>query len=134
MEYTEPMRQQIPAPVVALVAEFAAEHETHATLDGLFMHAEAPGEPPEGSKHTKALEWLRRTNRDSSVDPLRVLGRIVEEWMETEPKPSFYGPAADTILGFARDSRASWRSTGCSTCGEGRSPRGEHRQAGRFRN
>jgi len=75
------MRQEIPAAVLALAAELVSERETHATLDSLFTYAGAPGDPPEGSKHAKALAWLRRVNKESS-DPLKVLGRILEGYMD----------------------------------------------------
>lgn len=45
---------------MGVVAEIIANSETHASMDSLFLYAEAPGDPPEGSKHVKALEWLRR--------------------------------------------------------------------------
>lgn len=47
------------------------------------MYAAAPGDPPDGSKHVKALEWLRRVNKDETVDPLTVLGKLIEGYMET---------------------------------------------------
>lgn len=79
------MRPEIPAPVIAACAEVLSQRTTHASLDNLFMHAGAPGDPPEGSKWVKAQEWLRRINRDQSVHPLKILGRIVEAYMEEEP-------------------------------------------------
>lgn len=75
------MNKLIPAPVLALVAEFVAEQETHASLDSLFTYAEASGEPPAGSKPVKALSWLRATNK-SHPEPLAVLGRIIHQYME----------------------------------------------------
>ena len=81
------MNQGIPAAVIALTAELASSRETHATLDSLFTYAGAPGDPPEGSKHAKALAWLRRTNKEAQ-DPLRVLGRILEAYMEQVLDPS----------------------------------------------
>lgn len=75
------MRPLIPAAVLALTAELSSLRETHATLDSLFTYAGAPGDPPEGSKHAKALAWLRRTNGEAS-NPLQVLGRILEGYME----------------------------------------------------
>jgi len=81
------MRQQIPAAVLALTAELASERETHATLDSLFTYADAPGDPPVGSKHAKALAWLRRANRESP-DPLRVLGRVLEGYMDEVLDPN----------------------------------------------
>ena len=81
----------IPTYVISVVAEIIAEFETHATLDSLFMYAEAPGEPPEGSKATKSLEWLRRINKDSDSKKLTILGRLIENYMEVDldEKPSF---------------------------------------------
>ena len=77
------MLQLIPTPVLSVVASVCAIRETHVALDGLFAYADAPGEPPDGSKPVKALAWLRRTNRDSSADPLAVLGKMIEGHMET---------------------------------------------------
>ena len=80
------MRRLIPAPVLAVCAEIISNRETHASLDNLFMYAGAPGDPPEGSKWVKAQEWLRRVNTDESVlQPLRILGRLIEAYMEEDP-------------------------------------------------
>jgi hypothetical protein len=54
-------------------------------MNKLFSYAKAPGEPPEGSKLTKAQDWLRRINTDESCDPLEVLGFLIESYMEPEP-------------------------------------------------
>jgi hypothetical protein len=78
------MRHTIPASIIATVAEMVSARETHATLDSLFMYAGAPGDPPDGSKKTKALEWLRRINKDMSVTPLEVLGRLIEAYMDED--------------------------------------------------
>ena len=76
------MRRIIPAPVLSVCAEIVAQRETHATLNRLFLYAGAPGDPPNGSKDAKALEWLRITNKDNSVQPLDVLGRLIENYMK----------------------------------------------------
>lgn len=81
------MRKRIPAPVISAVAYVVSERETHASLDSLFMHAGASDDPPCGSKHAKALEWLRRVNRDESVDPLEVLGAIIEGYLDEDLVP-----------------------------------------------
>lgn len=78
------MRHRIPSPVLAVCADFLATYETHASLDSLFTYAGAPGEPPVGSKHIKALAWLRLINQDESLKPLEMLGRIIEHHMEEE--------------------------------------------------
>jgi hypothetical protein len=81
------MTKNIPAPVIAITSELVSQFETHATLDSLFMHAGAPGDPPEESKHAKSLTWLRRTNRTEGVNPLEVLGLIIENYMDQESDP-----------------------------------------------
>ena len=78
------MKSQIPASVIAVVAEITSSRETHATLDSLYMYAGAPGEPPEGSKHAKALALLRLVNKEDSIEPFEVLGQIIEGYMEEE--------------------------------------------------
>lgn len=83
------MSKPIPTPLVALVAELCAEQETHASLNSLFMYAEATGEPPEGSKQVKAQSWLRITNKEHA-DPLAVLGRILEHYLEAPEVASGY--------------------------------------------
>jgi len=81
------MRPVIPAPVMSVCAEIAANRETHATLDSLFTYAGASGDPPAGSKPAKALEWLRITNKDESSKPLDVLGKLIENYMEAPLDP-----------------------------------------------
>jgi hypothetical protein len=81
------MRHLIPAPVLSVCAEIAASRETHATLDSLFTYAGAPGEPPPGSKPAKALAWLRIANKDENINPLDVLGRLIENYMESPLDP-----------------------------------------------
>jgi hypothetical protein len=76
------MRSLIPAPVLSVCADVAAKRETHASLDSLFTYAGAPGDPPPGSKPAKAQAWLRATNKDKSTNPLDVLGRLIENYME----------------------------------------------------
>lgn len=78
------MRRPIPAPVIAALSDVLPEVETHAGLTSLFLHAGAPGDPPEGNKQIKVQEWLRRVNRDESVNPLEVLGLLIEPVMEAD--------------------------------------------------
>jgi hypothetical protein len=81
----------IPAYVLAAIADAVSETETHASLDSLFMYAEAPGDPPDGSKAVKALEWLRRINKQCGERSFSVIGRIIEKYMEPpEPSPSLW--------------------------------------------
>ncbi|WP_307658651.1 abortive infection family protein [Variovorax paradoxus] len=75
------MARLIPPPLLAIVSNIVSTVETHASMNSLFMYAEAPGEPPDGSKHVKAQEWLRHTNKQHP-EPLAVLGRIISGYME----------------------------------------------------
>lgn len=83
------MDRSIPQPIIAVVSEFMSMAETHATLDNLFIYADAPGEAPPGSKPAKATAWLRLINKESA-DPLSILGKLIEGYMETEPEPYPY--------------------------------------------
>jgi len=76
------MAQRIPAPVIAVLSNIIPVAETHDSMNSLFRSAGAPGDPPISSKTTKARDWLRRINQDSSVEPLEVLGRLIEGYME----------------------------------------------------
>jgi len=78
------MKKSIPAPLISVIADAISSMETHATMDSLFMHSDAPGEPPDGSKPAKALEWLRRVNSQSET-PLALAGKLIESYME-EPE------------------------------------------------
>lgn len=65
----------IPRPIISVLSEKLPDLETHASIDSLFMYADAPGEAPEGSKSVKVLEWLNRTNK-TSEQPLRAHPRF----------------------------------------------------------
>ncbi|WP_164067834.1 abortive infection family protein [Serratia marcescens] len=83
------MDRSIPQPIIAVVSEFMSIAETHATLDNLFIYADAPGEAPPGSKPAKATAWLRRINKESP-DPLSILAKLIEAYMDSEPEPYSY--------------------------------------------
>lgn len=81
------MRKLIPAPIISLLSEIIPHNETHASIDSLFMYADAPGDPPPESKVVKVQEWLRRCNKDESVNPLKILGRLIEGYMDADCDP-----------------------------------------------
>jgi hypothetical protein len=99
------MRKEIPAPVIAVLAENLPNLESHAGLDNLFLHADAPGDPPEGSKPVKTQAWLRRINKESS-NPLAVLGKLIEGYMEfpelEEDADVFWAPTPDPKVLFKK--------------------------------
>jgi hypothetical protein len=75
------MPQRLPAHLMKSLADVLVSANSHDMMDRLFKYAEAPGEPPAGSKFVKATEWLRRISA-TSPDPLGVLGRLIEGYME----------------------------------------------------
>jgi len=58
---------------------------SHASLEALFESSGAPGDPPDLAHHSKWKEWLFRAGQDPEVDSLKVLGNILEEFMDVEP-------------------------------------------------
>ncbi len=85
------MRQTIPNPVIAVVAEVLGQHYySHSKLNTLFMGAGAAGDPPPGNCVQKCLSWLQRVNDDLGVMPLTVLGRVLFQFMETGGGAAIY--------------------------------------------
>lgn len=68
----------IPMNLLAVVADLTSWSETHASLDSLYLYAGAFGDPPLGSKATKAQQWLMNTNKNHE-QPLTVVGKILEK-------------------------------------------------------
>jgi hypothetical protein len=75
------MRKEIPAPIISVLSDNLSNIESHAGLDSLFLYADAPGDPPDGSKPAKTQTWLRRINKESDF-PLKILGKLIETYME----------------------------------------------------
>lgn len=84
------MRRVIPAPVIGVLSDVLPEALTHGGLDSLFLHAGAPGDPPVENKQIKVQEWLRRVNRDPTIEPLQFLGRLLEGTMEPDLTDEFH--------------------------------------------
>jgi len=81
----------IPNPVIAVVAEVLGQHYySHSKLNTLFMSAGAPGDPRDGNCVQKCLAWLKRTNADLAADPLKVLGGVLVQLMETGDGAAIY--------------------------------------------
>src|SRR6266852_596243 len=76
-----PPRSLIPSSVLAEVAHALSNYHTHATLENCFERAGVGGDPPVGNKLQKASEYLRRINKDETLDPLASLGVALEEFM-----------------------------------------------------
>ena len=59
---------KIPLNLIAVLSEVLSEHETHATLDNLFLYAEIDSEIPDVSKPAKVQQVLMNVNKTNS-DP-----------------------------------------------------------------
>jgi hypothetical protein len=77
---------RLPRALCAVVSEAVRGSESHANLDALFFSSGAPGEPPNLAHPKKWKEWLFRAGQDPAVDSLAVLGNVLEEFMDVEPK------------------------------------------------
>ncbi|MCQ1100366.1 abortive infection family protein, partial [Acinetobacter baumannii] len=72
---------KIPLNLIAILSEMLSEHETHATLDNLFLYAEINSEIPDVSKPAKVQQVLMGVNK-SNLEPLKVLGKVLEKYLE----------------------------------------------------
>jgi hypothetical protein len=78
--------KDIPTAVCVVVGdEIGSHYYSHRRIESLFAQAGAPGDSPEGSCVDKSREWLRRASLDPHTDGLKVLGAVLEEFMEVEP-------------------------------------------------
>ena len=79
------MATKIPNSVIGAVASvIGAHYYSHSKLNTLFMESGAPGDIPDGNCETKCTIWLRRCNDDPDVDPLAVLGRLIQPFMDLD--------------------------------------------------
>ncbi len=81
----------IPNSVIGAVASvLAAYYYSHSKLNTLFMEAGAPGDVPDGNCETKCSLWLKRCNEFPEIDPLIVLGSVIQNFMDIEPTKSLF--------------------------------------------
>lgn len=79
------MPYKIPNSVIGAVASvIGAYYYSHSKLNALFMESGAPGDVPPGNCEAKCTNWLRRCNDDPEVDPLGVLGRVIQNLMDQD--------------------------------------------------
>lgn len=48
------------------------------------MECGAPGDPPTGNCESKCAAWLKRCNEDYSIQPLEVLGKVIQKFMDLD--------------------------------------------------
>lgn len=78
--------KEIPNSVIGAVSSVLGNYYySHSKLNSLFMESGAPGDVPEGNCETKCSRWLKRCNNDPSIiDPLTILGRTIQPFMDDE--------------------------------------------------
>jgi hypothetical protein len=82
--------KKIAKSVIDVVSEVLGWHYTHSHLEALFKEAGAPGEAPIGNKVDKCSGWMRMVNSDPNVDPLMILGKLLEHYMDYEIPTSHF--------------------------------------------
>lgn len=79
------MLTSLPLPLANIVGDVIGGHYYHhRTLETLFYEAGASGEVPQGSCTTKVTDWLVREGKVDVGGSLRILGKILEEFMDGE--------------------------------------------------
>lgn len=73
------MRTEIPKPLIGLISQLLGTYYTHAEINQICLYADAFGDEPGGNKINKTQQWLINTNKELSYDPLKTLGKILEE-------------------------------------------------------
>jgi hypothetical protein len=69
------------------------------------MYAGAPGDPPDGSKITKAQTWLRQINKDEDVNPLNIIGKLIEGYMDAIDENDFPWESTSSIEEYEQKNR-----------------------------
>lgn len=95
------MNNQIPRPIISLLSNKMSEVESQATVESIFLHADAPDFPARAglSKIAKVQAWLLHTNKVSD-QPLNILGSVIEKYMELPDEdsiPSFHRSAIQEL-------------------------------------
>ncbi len=77
------MTEKIPLQVATVIGDVLGTHYySHTRLNTLFVESGAPGVPPAGNCVDKCQAWLKRCNGEATIQPLRVLGEVLQEFMD----------------------------------------------------
>lgn len=100
--------QRLPMAVCAAVAELLSG--SHSTLEDMFYRAGAVGDPPGLAHHFKWKAWLYELGQNPEVDGLKLVGQLIEEFMDLPPLPR---PAGDFayLLGPLPDPVQQYKAT-----------------------
>lgn len=81
---------QIPKPLTAFLAGVIAQRNTHGGINRKFQMYGAPGDPPEGNKEDKCLQWLDRAALEPGCDASVLVGGLLHDIMEPEMLSAYY--------------------------------------------
>lgn len=110
------MAHAIPNSVIGAVSSvLAAHYQSHSKLNVLFMSAGALGEPPEGNMETKCSAWLKRCNDDESLNPLAILGLVIQQFMDLNPVNSQIAEGQQRIAESLARNQLSYQLNGFIT-------------------
>lgn len=110
------MAHSIPNSVIGAVSSVLAEHyHSHSKLNVLLMSAGAPGEPPEGNLETKCSVWLKRCNDDETLNPLAILGLVIQKFMDLSPYNSQIAEGQQQIIENLARNQLSYQLNGFIT-------------------
>lgn len=76
---------KIPKAICSVVGEVLSKRNSHDTLNRLFKSSGAPGDPPDLAHHSKWKNWLFEAGSDPNIDSFKVLGNVLEEFMDVAP-------------------------------------------------
>lgn len=83
------LKEKIPVTIIKLLINVIPPHHTHEEINIIFQRACAPNEIPAGSRKSKVSVWLNAVNAKCE-NPLHVLGKIIEEFMDGEFIGDYY--------------------------------------------
>jgi hypothetical protein len=87
--------EKIPTSLIGLLSRIIPARYTASEIESMFLYAGAPEAVPEGSKSTKVQNWLRKANMESA-EPLKILGKIIDEFMVNAIPANPYWNNSDT--------------------------------------
>ncbi len=75
---------KLPRSVIEIVSSVLSDFNTHDSLNYMFLASGAPKEIPQAKKKDKCSAWLMQCNNDHLINPLDILGKILEVFMEVD--------------------------------------------------
>jgi hypothetical protein len=94
---------KIPLAIIAVVSDVLANRYSHSRIDYFVGAAGLEGEQPSANKLDKVRFWLTRANSDEDPEPLAILGKVINEMMESNVDVQRLGQEFQVSLEADRD-------------------------------